>query len=85
MHTVYIVCTVHAVYTVQYTVHTIETALHCLNSSTYAYIYIVVRLERCWIYALWASEDKVRVEWSRLGDTPQTVVTTRAPGVLRIP
>ena len=33
----------HCLYTVYtvYTVNTIKTALHCLNSSMYAYIYIV--------------------------------------------
>ena len=60
--------------------------LHCLyfdwlNISTYAYtIHIVIRLERCWMQALWAFEQNVEVEG--LDDTPYTVMTTRTPRVL---
>ena len=39
-------------------------------------IYIVIRLERCWIYALWASEQKE--EWTEWV-IPLTVMNTRAP------
>ena len=45
--TAYTVYTVKTVYTVN-TVNTIETALHYLNSSMHAYLYIVLRLS-LWI------------------------------------
>ena len=44
-----------------YTVYTIETALHCLDSSTYSYIYCKGRLTR--LYGLlskkWECMDRV--------------------------
>ena len=48
VYTVDIVDTDDLVYTVDtvYTVYTIRTALHCSNSSMYAYIYCKDRLER---------------------------------------
>ena len=49
-----------------FSVYTIKTDLHCLNNSMYAQMYIVIRLERCWIQALGASEKNVRVDG--LGD-----------------
>ena len=42
-----------------------------------------MRLERCWNMALWASEQNMG--WVMDGlDTPQTVMTTRAPAVQKI-
>ena len=53
-----------------YTVYDIETAFHCLNLSTYAYIHCKERLKRYW-NGLMQVVAKSRI------DTPQTVITTR--------
>ena len=56
-----------------YTVCTVWNSLHCLN----------IRLERCWMQALWASEKNVGVD----GWYPLRLwwlgYTTRAPAVLK--
>ena len=50
VYTVDMVDAVDMVYTVDsiYTVYNIQTALHCVNSSMYAYLYCKERLKRYW-------------------------------------
>ena len=69
VYTVDMVYTIDMVYTVDTvdTVYTVQIALHCLNSSRYAYIL----LGKFWMG-----------DWKGL-DTTQTVMTPRAPAVAK--
>ena len=63
-------------------VDTIQTALHCSNSRVYS-VYLYILLGKVRTLLEWADGQNVEVgDWMDGVDTPQTVMTTRAPAVL---
>ena len=66
VYTVDMVDAVDMVYTVDsiYTVYNIQTALHCVNSSMYAYLYCKERLKRYWNLMMGLAKSGLMGDWS---------------------